>query len=108
MHPAHRSKRPRRHCSGHHRGEENASSEFTRESVKPLLKEKESEGWTFAFLGADIDSYAVGGSVGVSPSNTANYVKGNEKALFSNLVKHSFRIPRFLIGLANTYRTDRK
>ena len=72
-------------------GEENASSEFTRESVKTLLKEKESEGWTFAFLGADIDSYAVGGSVGVSPSNTANYVKGNEKALFSNLAKSTIQ-----------------
>src|ERR1700692_92901 len=57
-------------------GEENASSEFTRESVKTLLKEKESEGWTFAFLGADIDSYAVGGSVGVSPSNTATTSRG--------------------------------
>ena len=72
-------------------GEENASSEFTRESVKTLLKEKESEGWTFAFLGADIDSYAVGGSVGVSPSNTANYVKGNEEALFSNLAKSTIQ-----------------
>jgi hypothetical protein len=72
-------------------GEENASTEFTRDSVKALLRGKESEGWTFAFLGADIDSYAVGGSVGISPSNTANYVKGNEKALFSSLAKSTIR-----------------
>lgn len=68
-------------------GMENASTEFTKESVKKLIKEKEAEGWTFAFLGANIDSYAVGGSIGVAAQNVANYVVGNEAALYTNLAQ---------------------
>lgn len=66
-------------------GHENASTEFTMDSVKALIKGKEATGWTFAFLGANIDSYAVGGSLGVAATATANYAVGNEKALYRNL-----------------------
>lgn len=66
-------------------GMENASTEFTKDSVKALISQKESEGWTFAFLGANIDSYLVGGSVGVAAGNISNYVPGNERALYANL-----------------------
>lgn len=68
-------------------GHENASREFSKDAIKNLIKQKESEGWTFTFLGANIDSYAVGGSIGVSAMNTANYTAGNEQALYSNLAK---------------------
>lgn len=66
-------------------GLENASKEFTRESVKALIKQKEGEGWGFVFLGANIDSVAVGGSIGILAQNAYNYTAGNEKALYSNL-----------------------
>jgi hypothetical protein len=66
-------------------GLENASKEFSKDSIKRLIAEKEKEGWTFAFLGADIDSYAVGASLGVPVGATANYAKGNEQALYSTL-----------------------
>jgi hypothetical protein len=56
-------------------GQENASHEFTRESIKSLIQEKEKEGWTFVFLGADIDSYKVGGSIGTQSHSTANFSK---------------------------------
>jgi hypothetical protein len=68
-------------------GHENASQEFTKDGVKALIQEKEKQGWTFAFLGANIDSYAVGGSVGVRSANTANYVPGNEQALYLALAQ---------------------
>lgn len=68
-------------------GMENASQEFTKDTVKSLIKQKEAEGWTFAFLGANIDSYAVGASVGVAAGATSNYVAGNEKALYANLAQ---------------------
>lgn len=67
-------------------GMENASHEFTQASIKDLIKQKESEGWKFVFLGANIDSYQVGGSMGVASSNIANYVQGNENALYSSMV----------------------
>jgi hypothetical protein len=63
-------------------GQENASTEFTRDAVKALIADKEKEGWSFAFLGANIDSYAVGGSLGVSAANVANYAVGNEQVAF--------------------------
>lgn len=58
-------------------GLENASREFTKESVKKLIQEKSANGWTFTFLGADIDSYAVGGGMGTQTMNTSNYNKQN-------------------------------
>lgn len=66
-------------------GQENASIEFTKDSVKALITAKEKEGWTFSFLGANIDSYSVASSIGVNLANVSNYVQGNEQALYSNL-----------------------
>ena len=66
-------------------GMENASTEFTKDSIKALIKSKEADGWTFAFLGANIDSFAVGGTIGVAAGNIANYVQGNEGALYARL-----------------------
>ncbi len=68
-------------------GYENASREFTKDQILALIKEKEALGWKFVFLGAEIDSYAVGGAIGMSVGATANYTKGNEQVLYSNLVQ---------------------
>lgn len=64
-------------------GEENASKEFTKATIKDLIKSKEAEGWTFVFMGADIDAYAAGGSLGMSAGNTVNYQKGMEHNLYA-------------------------
>lgn len=66
-------------------GLENASQEFTKESIKKLIQEKEAEGWTFVFLGANIDSYAVSASFGIDAKNVSNYQKGAEAAMFACL-----------------------
>ncbi len=58
-------------------GQENASTEFTLDKIKELIKSKESEGWTFTFLGASIDSYVVGGAMGTQFANTMNYASQN-------------------------------
>lgn len=68
-------------------GEENSSQEFKKDDIKALIKSKEAEGWTFVFIGADIDSYAVGGSLGTTVGATANYTKGMETALYANLAQ---------------------
>jgi hypothetical protein len=79
-------------------GQENSSTEFTKASVKALIKSKEDEGWTFAFLGADIDSYAVGGAIGMAAGNTANYVKGNEHTMYSNFPPKEPTLPPKHVG----------
>lgn len=54
-------------------GQENASREFTQKSIFDLIADKKKEGWTFAFLGADMDAYTASSLIGISKGNTANY-----------------------------------
>jgi len=54
-------------------GHENASREYTREKIFELVKKREDQGWTFAFLGANQDSYAEGGRIGYSAGNIQNF-----------------------------------
>ncbi len=54
-------------------GEENSSKEYSREKLFALIKAKESEGWTFAYLGANRDAWEVGASIGVPMASVASY-----------------------------------
>lgn len=65
-------------------GQENASQEFTLDTIKALVKQKESESHTFVFLGANIDAFAVGVSFGALAMNTSNYSQENTVAAFTN------------------------
>ncbi|MDG1845503.1 MAG: hypothetical protein P8J01_03820 [Acidimicrobiales bacterium] len=56
-------------------GYENASKEFSAAKVRELIQQKEEQGWTFIFMGCDIDAYAQGGQLGVSDAHTMNFVK---------------------------------
>lgn len=49
-------------------GQENASSDYTYESVKALIEEKKNAGWKFEFLSSDLKSVQVGSSFGISSS----------------------------------------
>ena len=54
-------------------GLENASREYNKEQIKELIKGHSS--WEFIYIGAGIDSYAEGSSIGIKESNISNYVK---------------------------------
>ncbi len=54
-------------------GQENASREYSFEAVRTLIEQKEKDGWNFAYMGANQDSYAVGGSLNIRADFTANY-----------------------------------
>jgi hypothetical protein len=51
-------------------GLENASKEFTAKQVRDMVERLKAKGWTFMFLGADIDAYEVGGGMGFAASHT--------------------------------------
>jgi hypothetical protein len=71
-------------------GQENSSREYRRETIKALIERKEKEGnWTFVFLGAGLDSFAVGDSIGVSAQNAVQYDTGNITAMFRNTARAS-------------------
>jgi uncharacterized protein YegL len=64
-------------------GEENASREYTTSKIQDLVKEaRDKNGWEFLFLGADIDAWSGGSSMGitsnvrVSKSNMKMSMKG--------------------------------
>ena len=54
-------------------GYENASREFNNKKVKKMIKNHNN--WEFIFIGADIDSYAVGNSIGIKKDRIASYKK---------------------------------
>lgn len=55
-------------------GEENASREFSQDEIKRMVQHQTDKyGWDFLFLGANIDSFQIGQSLGVLPQWTTNY-----------------------------------
>ena len=55
-------------------GEENASREFTPQQIRDLIRSRETTGtWTFVYLAANQDAWAVGGQLGIGPGNTASF-----------------------------------
>ena len=54
-------------------GQENASKEYGFEAVRALIEQKEKDGWNFAYMGANQDSFAVAGSLNIRADFTANY-----------------------------------
>ena len=68
-------------------GLENASQEVTASQVRRMIAEREAEGWTFIYMGANQDAWAAGGALGVSGSASGqrvNYVgtaEGTRSAL---------------------------
>ena len=59
-------------------GYENASVEFNKAVIQKMIKNHSD--WEFVYIGADIDSYAVGGDLGIKEENIANYAK-NKKGI---------------------------
>ena len=58
-------------------GNENASRVYSAGVVKQMVEKAEGKNWTFMFLGANIDTFAVGGSMGFSAHNSASYSTKN-------------------------------
>jgi len=52
-------------------GFENASVEYDNKKVKEVVEDAKKLGWNFVFLGANIDSFSVGGAMGITV--TSNY-----------------------------------
>lgn len=70
-------------------GLENSSKEYTKEKIKELIKKHND--WEFMYLGADIDSYEEGKSIGINSKNISNYSKKEKgiSKLFNALSKVS-------------------
>jgi uncharacterized protein YegL len=66
-------------------GGENASIEFTQKDAFARIKEQtEKYNWQFSYLGANQDSFGVGGGIGIYANKTANYTIQNAGAVFTS------------------------
>lgn len=54
-------------------GQENASRTFSSNDVKVMVEKAEGKNWSFMFLGANIDAFAAGSTMGFSSQNTLQY-----------------------------------
>lgn len=54
-------------------GQENSSRTYTKAHIKDLIFERQKEGWTFMYLGANQDAFAEAGSIGIDPAGTMNF-----------------------------------
>ena len=54
-------------------GLENASQEWTRDSLFGRISKLRAKGWTFVFLGANQDSYAAGAQLAMPSGNVSNF-----------------------------------
>ena len=54
-------------------GLENASSNFSSDDVKRMIKQKQEIGWEFLFLGANIDSVETANLYGIRKERAVNY-----------------------------------
>lgn len=55
-------------------GQENASHRYSSDKVKKLIeKQKESFGWEFLFIGANIDAVETAANYGIAPDRAVNY-----------------------------------
>jgi len=67
-------------------GFENASREHTKDMITTEMKKREHAGnWTFVYLGADQDAWAIAGQLGFAQGNTMSYEKEKSAVMFSRI-----------------------
>lgn len=66
-------------------GFENASREFNIKQIKEMIKDKETKGWDFIFMGATLDTIDIAKSMGFSESKSAFYDTCNFASCMSSI-----------------------
>lgn len=70
-------------------GLENASKEYKKETIKKMIESHKN--WEFIYIGADINSFDEGSSIGIKKENISNYRKDKKgvERLFGSVAKAS-------------------
>lgn len=72
-------------------GHENCSKEYTSETLRGLVTEKQKKDWSFLFLGADMDAFAEAHDYNFSTGTTLSYKKGKTMDTFLNVAESAIR-----------------
>jgi len=90
-------------------GAENSSQKYNNQDIRNMVETAEGKEWTFTFLGANIDAFAVGQTFGMRMSNTVSYNVGNMTDVMASVSAGTSRL-RYAKsqGLSNDeiYATD--
>lgn len=72
-------------------GGENSSRRTNRSEIFNKISSLKAKGWSFVFIGAEIDSFATGASLGISAGNIANFTRtaAGTGAAFHNLASQT-------------------
>lgn len=83
-------------------GGENASTRYNSAQVKAMVKAAEEAEWSFVFLGANIDAFAVGSTFGMSQLNSVSYSTQNMMATMASTSASTTRMRSAKMGGAST------
>lgn len=92
-------------------GEENSSHEYKREQILDMIKhQREAYKWEFVFLGANQDSFAQAGSIGIPINTTMNYGqnKAGVKGMFAATALNLRRMSETNDPLAMSYSAEQR
>lgn len=91
-------------------GEENVSTEHTREELAALIKEKQAAGWQFVFLGANLDAFQASRGLNVPHANVMSYSGTNSRQAMmgaaSNLRCYSMTGMKAALSFTATQRQE--
>lgn len=73
-------------------GAENSSTRYNNATIKAMVAAAETADWTFTFLGANIDAFAVGSMFGMTASNSINYSTANMTATMTAVSESTSRM----------------
>jgi len=79
-------------------GAENASKTFDSTNVKQMVEKAEGKNWGFMFLGANIDAFSAGASIGFNHNNTIQY---NTTAMGNTMLSASAMTSRMRSAFAS-------
>ena len=87
-------------------GLENASHEYSSDQVKKMIEQqKETAGWEFLFLGANIDAVETARSFGIEEDHTVNFLADAEGIQFSNqMVCEAVTYHRRGVGIGKAWK----
>lgn len=66
-------------------GQENASREFSRDSVRKLVEERRAAGWEFVYLGANQDAFVAGHGLGIAKTSDFQASKGGVEDMSTSM-----------------------
>jgi len=68
-------------------GDENSSNRYSKRQIAEMIETKQGQGWVFTFLGANLDAYRAGESIGIGAKNVSSFAanQGGTAAAYASV-----------------------